>query len=96
MYGVEISSLSSRIANLCDALIGFCRPPLMAALSAPRCAIARVVSAKALRPLSVNSILTSGAPPEPSSKPCSGFLMSVPERTGLSLSTHQLSTSPRR
>ena len=95
MYGVEISSLSSRIAKWCEASIGFCRPPLRAALSWPRCAISRVVLANASRPLSVNSIVTIGGPPAPFSKFCSGFLMSLPERTGLSLSTHHWSTSPR-
>ena len=95
MYGVEISSLSSRIAKWCDAPIGSCRPPLIAALSAPRWAIRRVVSANALRPLSEKSIVTIGGPPAPFSKFCSGFLMSEPLRTGLSLMTHQLSTWPR-
>ena len=95
MYGVEISSLSSRIAKWCEAAIGFCRPPLSAALSAPRWAISRVVSANALRPLSLNSIVTIGWPPVPPSKFCSGFLMSVPLRTGLSLMTHHWSISPR-
>ena len=95
MYGVEISSLSSRIAKWCDAPIGSCRPPLIAALSAPRWAIRRVVSANALRPLSEKSIVTIGGPPAPFSKVCSGFLMSEPLRTGLSLMTHQLSTWPR-
>ena len=94
MYGVEISSLSSRIAKWCEAPCGFCRPPLIAALSAPRCAIFRVVSANALRPLSLNSIVTIGGPPVPFSKFCSGFLMSEPPSTGLSLRTHQLSTLP--
>ena len=95
MYGVEISSLSSRIAKWCEAAIGFWRPPLSAALSAPRWAISRVVWANASRPLSVNSIVTIGAPPVPFSKFCSGFLISLPERTGLSLRTHHWSTSPR-
>src|SRR5829696_4357725 len=95
MYGVEISSLSSRIAKCCEAAIGFCSPPLSGALSSPRWAISRVVSANASRPLSVNSIVTIGGPPGPFSKFCSGFLMSEPLRTGLSWITHQLSTSPR-
>ena len=95
MYGVEISSLSSRIAKWCEAAIGFCRPPLRTALSWPRCAISRVVSANASRPWSVNSIVTIGGPPVPFSKFCSGFLISLPERTGLSLRTHHWSTSPR-
>ena len=51
MYGVEISSLSSRIAKWCDAPIGSVRPPLSAALSAPRCAIARVVRGERLAAL---------------------------------------------
>ena len=95
MYGVEMSSLSSRIAKWCEAAIGFWRPPLSAALSAPRWAISRVVWANASRPLSENSIVTIGAPPAPFSKFCSGFLISLPLRTGLSLRTHHWSTSPR-
>ncbi len=54
------------------------------ALSAPRWATVPVIFWNALRPLSEKSKVTFGSLPARWSKFCSGFLMSVPERPGLS------------
>ena len=52
MYGAEISSLSRTIAKCCETFAGIW---VGSALSDPRCAISRVISWNALRPLSVKS-----------------------------------------
>jgi hypothetical protein len=57
--------------------------------AAPRWAISRVTCCQTFLPWPVKSKVTFGA--ENSSKFCSGFLMSVPRRTGLSLRTYHWS-----
>jgi len=80
--GVETSWLSSAIAKCCELDSGSGLSGL--ALSAPRCATVAVIFWNALRPLSEKSKVTFGSLPARWSKFCSGFLMSVPERPGLS------------
>ena len=82
MYGAETSSLSSAIAKCWEFCSGSGLSGL--ALSAPRWATVAVIFWNALRPLSEKSKVTFGSLPARWSKFCSGFLMSVPERPGLS------------
>jgi hypothetical protein len=89
MYGAEISSLSRTIAKCCETFAGSW---VGSALSDPRCAISRVISWNALRPLSVNSNVTLICP-DYWSVACFGFLISVPDSAGLSWITHQRSGS---
>jgi hypothetical protein len=87
MYGVETSSSSSTIAKWWDVEIESAAPR---ALSEPRWAMLRVVSWNSRLPLFVNSMVTMGKL-SVWLKFCSGFLMSVPESAGLSLTTHHAS-----
>ena len=91
MYGALMISLSSTIAKCWKAACG--EPPKL--FSVPRWTIPRVVSSQILRPLSVKSKVTFGAPVPPGlwSKFCSGFLMSVPLSAGWSRSTKKESLS---
>src|SRR5689334_14673659 len=59
------------------------------ALACARWTIVRVTLCHLLAPESVNEKVTSGSPPVPLEKFCSGLVMSVPLSDGLSLSTYQ-------
>ena len=62
-------------------------------LSTPRSAIWRVTLWNAVRPVLVKANVTIGSLPACWSEVCFGFLMSVPESPGLSLTSHQRSGS---